>query len=80
MELVFDCRHYSETQKVKIAVIEFTNYAVIWWDQLVIGRSRNGECPIATWEDLKAVMTRHFVPNYYYRGLYQKLQGLTQGN
>jgi hypothetical protein len=32
MELVFDCRHYSEAQKVKIAVIEFTDYAVIWWD------------------------------------------------
>ena len=29
MEVVFDCRHYSEAQKVKIAVIEFTDYAVI---------------------------------------------------
>jgi hypothetical protein len=32
MELVFDCRDYSKAQKVKIAVIEFTNYAMIWWD------------------------------------------------
>ena len=80
MELVFDCRHYSEAQKVKIAVIEFTNYAVIWWDQLVTGRKRNGEHPIATWEDMKSVMRKCFVPSHYYRGLYQKLQSLTQGN
>jgi hypothetical protein len=43
MELVFDCRHYSEAQMVKIAVIEFIDYAMIWWDQLVIGRRWNGD-------------------------------------
>ncbi|XP_057487761.1 uncharacterized protein LOC130773830 [Actinidia eriantha] len=80
MELVFDCHHYSEAQKVKLAAIEFTDYAVIWWDQLVIGRKRNGERPIATWEDMKSVMRKRFVPSHFYRGLYQKLQGLTQGN
>ena len=80
MELVFDCHHYSEAQKVKIVVIEFTDYAVIWWDQLVIGRKRNGEHPIATWEDMKAMMRRRFMPSHYYRGLYQKLQSLMQGN
>ena len=58
MELVFDCRSYFEAQKVKIAVIEFTDYAVIWWDQLVIGRRWNGERLIATWEDMKAVMRK----------------------
>ena len=48
MEIVFDCCLYSKEQKVKIAVIEFTDYAVTWWDQLVIGRKRNGERLIAT--------------------------------
>ncbi|XP_057501092.1 uncharacterized protein LOC130785067 isoform X6 [Actinidia eriantha] len=80
MELVFDCHHYSEAQKVKLAAIEFTDYAVIWWDQLVIGRRRNGERPIATWEDMKSAMRKRFVPSHFYRGLYQKLQGLAQGN
>jgi hypothetical protein len=80
MELVFDCRHYSEAQKIKIAVIEFIDYAVIWWDQLFIGRRWNGERSIATWEDMKAVMRKRFVPSHYYRGLYQKLQSLTQDN
>jgi hypothetical protein len=28
---------------------------------------------------MKAIMRRQFVPNHYYRELYQKLQSLTQG-
>jgi len=51
MEFVFDCHNYSETKKVKLAVIEFFEYAITWWDQLVINRRRNRERPIDTWED-----------------------------
>ena len=32
VELVFDCHHYSENRKVKLAVIEFSDYAIVWWD------------------------------------------------
>ncbi|RDY10228.1 hypothetical protein CR513_05283, partial [Mucuna pruriens] len=31
---------------VKLTVVEFTDYASIWWDQFVINRHRNGERPI----------------------------------
>jgi hypothetical protein len=47
-----------------LAVTEFTDYAIIWWDQLVT---------IETWGELKALMRRRFVPSHYYRDLYQKL-------
>ena len=30
MEFVFDCHNYSETKKVKLAVIEFSEYAITW--------------------------------------------------
>jgi hypothetical protein len=43
IELIFDCHNYSEEKKVKLAVIEFTDYAIIWWDQLVTNRRRNHE-------------------------------------
>ena len=43
MELVFDCHNYSELKKVKLAAIEFTDYAIVWWDQLCINRRRNAE-------------------------------------
>ena len=30
MEFIFECHNYFEEKKVKIAMIEFTNYAIIW--------------------------------------------------
>ena len=80
VELIFDCHNYSEVKKVKIAVIEFTDYAIIWWDQLVTNRRRYRERPISTWDELKTAMRRRFVPTHYYRELCRRLQGLTQGN
>uniref|UniRef100_A0A2N9I2K4 Reverse transcriptase n=1 Tax=Fagus sylvatica TaxID=28930 RepID=A0A2N9I2K4_FAGSY len=79
VELIFECHNYSEEKKVKLAVIEFTDYAIIWWDQLVMNRRRNHERAIETWEEMRAIMRRRFVPSHYYRDLYQKLQSLTQG-
>ncbi|KAI9154064.1 hypothetical protein LWI28_020487 [Acer negundo] len=79
IELVFDCHDYSELKKVKLAAIEFTDYAIVWWDQLIVSKRRNGERPIETWEEIKTVMGRRFIPSHYYRGLFQKLQTLTQG-
>ena len=69
MEFIFDCHNYSEAKKVKLAVIEFSDYAITWWDQLVINRRRNREHPIETWEEMKTMMRKRFVPSYYYREL-----------
>ena len=80
VEFVFDCHNYSEAKKVKLAVIEFTDYAITWWDQLVTNRRWNRERPVETWDEVKLLKRRHFVPNHYYRDLYQKLQRLTQGS
>ena len=32
VELVFECHNYSEEKKVKLATVEFTDYAIVWWD------------------------------------------------
>uniref|UniRef100_A0A2N9INW5 Retrotransposon gag domain-containing protein n=1 Tax=Fagus sylvatica TaxID=28930 RepID=A0A2N9INW5_FAGSY len=55
IDLVFDCHNYSEEKKVKLAVIEFTDYAIIWWDQLVTNRKEEYERPVETWGELKAL-------------------------
>ena len=80
IEMVFDCYDYSEEQKVKIATVEFTDYALVWWDQVRTGRRRNGEPQVRTWRELKAMMRKRFVSSYYNRDLHSKLQTLTQGN
>ena len=79
LQFVFDCHNYTDDRKVKLAAAEFTNYAVVCWDQLVTNRRRAGERPITTWDEMKAVMKKRFVPRHYYRELYKKLQQLRQG-
>ena len=78
--MIFYCNHYTEVQKVKLAAIEFTDYAAIWWDQLRIKQRRNEKPTIWIWDELKQVMRKCFIPDYYHRDLHHKLQTLTQGN
>ena len=40
------------------------------WDQLVLRRRRNGERSIESWDDMKAIMRKQFVPNFYYIELF----------
>ena len=80
MEQIFSCHDYSDVEKVQVAAIEFKEYALIWWDQMVKEKVRYNEPPIATWEEMKRIMRRRFVPSYYHRDLHNKLQRLTQGS
>ncbi|XP_057812070.1 uncharacterized protein LOC131026252 [Salvia miltiorrhiza] len=77
---MFDCHSYSELKKVKLAAVEFSDYALVWWDQLVTSRRRNNEPSIQSWQEMKAVMRKRFVPTHYYRELFNKLQTLRQGS
>nr|AAX95501.1 Retrotransposon gag protein, putative [Oryza sativa Japonica Group]AAX96711.1 retrotransposon protein, putative, Ty3-gypsy sub-class [Oryza sativa Japonica Group]ABA93034.1 retrotransposon protein, putative, Ty3-gypsy subclass [Oryza sativa Japonica Group] len=59
-----------EDKKVCLASIEFTGYALSWWNQLErVGRPHR-----------KEVMARRFVPEHYTRSLYTRLQQLKQGD
>ncbi|GKU96535.1 hypothetical protein SLEP1_g9760 [Rubroshorea leprosula] len=48
VELVFDCHNYFQKKKVKLVAVEFTDYAMVWWDQLVLSLCRNRERPVDT--------------------------------
>ena len=80
VDWILDCHSYSEAKKVKLIVIEFMDYTLIWWDQNVISRRRSRERPVTSWKEMKVLMRRRFVPNHYYRDLDLKLQGLNQGS
>jgi len=71
MEFIFDCHNYLDAKKVKLVVIELTDYAIVWWDKLVLSRRRDGERPVETWREMKALIRKRFVPSHYYRDLYQ---------
>jgi hypothetical protein len=80
IEQIFNCHNYSDVEKVQVASIEFKEYALVWWDQLIKDRRRYDERPIDTWEEMKRIMRRRFVPSYYHRDLHNKVQRLTQGS
>jgi hypothetical protein len=80
IELVFLCQECLQSNKVKIAATKFYNYALSWWDQLVTSRRRTRDYPIKTWNQLKFVMRKRFVPSYYHRELHQRLRNLVQGS
>nr|XP_027076021.1 uncharacterized protein LOC113699863 [Coffea arabica] len=31
--MIFECQDYTDEQKVKLATLEFTDYAIVWWEQ-----------------------------------------------
>ncbi|CAN0843653.1 hypothetical protein LINGRAHAP2_LOCUS3971 [Linum grandiflorum] len=79
MELIFYYHHYSEKRKVSLASLEFSDYAMVWWDQLCTKRRRNRQRPIETWEAMRGIMRDRFVPSYHQRKMHQTLQLLQQG-
>ena len=60
-------------KKVKLVVVEFSDYAITWWDQLLISKRRNRECLVETLDEMKSLMRRLFVPNHYSIRLVQKI-------
>ena len=75
VDQIFDAHHYSKEKKVQLAGIEFTGYALIWWNQICRSRHRP-----TTWRGMKEFMRQRFVPEHYRRDMYNKLQRLSQGN
>ncbi|XP_072076494.1 uncharacterized protein [Arachis hypogaea] len=80
VERIFACHNYSEEKKVRLAAVAFSDYALLWWDELVKTRRRNDDHPIESWDLMKRLMKKRFVPSYYYREVHQKLHRLTQGS
>ncbi|XP_019164431.1 PREDICTED: uncharacterized protein LOC109160611 [Ipomoea nil] len=75
----FECHRYSERKKLRLVVLEFTDYASSWWDKIIVERRKYGEDPIESWRELRILMRRRFVPSWYQREMYQRLEYLLHG-
>ncbi|RDY03756.1 hypothetical protein CR513_12617, partial [Mucuna pruriens] len=71
IDQIFSCKSYLEGKKVKLEALDFTDYAL---------RVGYGECPIRTWEEMKAITRKQFVLSYFHRELHNKLKHFTQGS
>jgi hypothetical protein len=72
--------NYSEEKKMAMAALEFDDYALIWWEQFLSDREDVGQGDVRSWAEMKREMRARFLPKYYYRDLFDKLQNLKQGN
>ncbi|KAF2318188.1 hypothetical protein GH714_002517 [Hevea brasiliensis] len=79
VDKIFEYQEYSEAKKCKLAAIEFVNYANLWWENVKAQRHRNRLDDVQTWCEIKRIMEKRFVPEYYKQELYIKLQSLRQG-
>ncbi|KAF7815003.1 putative gag-pol polyprotein [Senna tora] len=79
-EQIFRMNDWSEEKKVKLASFQFSDFAIVWWEDLQLKRRLKGKGPPRTWEKLKKLMRKKYVPSYYYRELNRKLRMFTQGS
>lgn len=80
IQLVFNCRDYTQEYKMKLAPTEFKEYALSWWDNLVTARRRAGDFHVETWNQMNVIMRKRFVSSHYHRELHFKLRTLSQGS
>ena len=80
MEDKFDSLEISDSQKCRIATRKFSGYAAIWWKDLMNLRKINGYSEVRSWEVMKRLMTRHFIPEDVRDKFYVKLQRLKQSD
>jgi hypothetical protein len=55
---------------VKLVAVQFTGYAMFWWDQFNIKRRKKGMRRILTWEAMKDVIRHRLVGTDYLRELH----------
>ena len=79
-EQIFRMSDWSEEKKVKLASFQFSDFAIVWWEDLQLKRRLKGKGPPHTWEKLKRLMRKKYVPSYYYRELNRKLRMFGQGS
>lgn len=84
---IFRVHNFDEAKKMEMASLEFAEYVLIWWEQVLERRQEQGKPPITTWDAMKQVMRARFVPTHYTRDLFKKFQtrhqvrgGILQGD
>ena len=78
VDKIFRLHNYDEEKKIAMATLEFHDYVLIWWEQVIKRSREKDEPPIMTWTQMKDFMRARFMLTYYTRDLFKKLQLLKQ--
>ncbi|VFQ68320.1 unnamed protein product, partial [Cuscuta campestris] len=79
VERVFDFKEVSGDKKVKIVALKFRKYASTWWTNTCTKRIRSEKPPIDSWQKMRSLLKKKFLPTEYSRENFAKLQTLRQG-
>jgi hypothetical protein len=77
---IFKVHNLSDQKCVNLASVEFSGYALTWWNQLQRNQLDLGRNHIDTWAEMKRVMRRCFVPSSHQHDIRNRLQILKQGS
>ncbi|KAL1220373.1 hypothetical protein V5N11_005997 [Cardamine amara subsp. amara] len=80
MDHIFDCHEYAEPRNIAYAAAHFTDHALTRWDRDLSDHRRRHEGMILSWDMMKFVMSRSYVPPLYHRDLQKRFRKLQQGN
>ncbi|VFQ83940.1 unnamed protein product [Cuscuta campestris] len=78
VERVFDFKNASKGKKVKLVALKFRKYAT-WWTNVTIRRRRENKSPVTTWNKMRTLLKKKFLPENYIQENFAKLQHLKQG-
>ena len=62
VEKIIEYQDHSEASKVKLAALEFIDYANMCWENVKAQRRCEGEEPMTTWCLIKRLMEKWFFP------------------
>jgi hypothetical protein len=80
VDKIFHMHNYSKEKKMAMAALEFDDYALILWEQLLSDRENADQGDVRSWAEMKREMRGRFVQKHYRRDLFDKLQNLRQEN
>jgi hypothetical protein len=70
VDKIFCMHKYFEEKKMAMAALEFDEYSLIWWDQLLCERDNSGQGDVRSWAEMKREMRGRFVPKHYHRDVF----------
>jgi len=79
VEQIFNVHEVQDDHRVRLASLEFLDYAMQWWHKTLMDIGLNKRSVVVSWKDLKLCMHARFVPPHYRKELLLKLQRLHQG-
>ncbi|XP_068489409.1 uncharacterized protein [Phaseolus vulgaris] len=79
VDQIFDVNGVRDEHRVKLASLEFLDYAMQWWHQYLMDIDLHKRPPVVFWNDLKACLRARFVPPHFRKDLMLKLQRFHQG-